>query len=219
MAQIEGPSANIQEIETTKAARVTNIPRIVTGSYKLAAVTGTIGAAAGANGCFYASRLDAAATTLVTLIEKLRLQFTTIVAFTVPVTAARRLEVYRGTGAAASGGTDIAPTDNSNQTDSNYNASEMMSPQGGSTRIATTASLTVTGITFETQPIGTLALTHVGAAGGNQERIYEYDATHTKPFMLRPGELLAIRNPVAFDAAGTWQLAVEQEWSELVPVP
>lgn len=210
-------------IDAQGAGKTVVVPRItfaggVGGSYKLAAISGVIAAGATINGCFFAMRLDPSAPAgLLVFLEKLRLQFTTIVAFTTPVTAGRRLEVYRGSGAATTGGTDIAPTDNSNQVDSNYPASECNSAQGGSTRIAATGTLGVAGITFETQPFGVLPLTHVGAAGGNQERIYEYDSAHGKPEILRPGELIAVRNPVAMDAAGTWQLAVEAEYSELVP--
>jgi site-specific DNA-cytosine methylase len=41
-------------------------------------------------------------------ITRVRLMYTTIVAYTTPVTAGRRLGLYRGAGAAASGGTAIA---------------------------------------------------------------------------------------------------------------
>lgn len=224
MAIIESGTASGQQfVDTNKAARTTIVPRTtnvggVGGSYKLAAITGTIGAALGSASTVFAMRLDPSAPAgMVAYLEKIKLQFTTIVAFTTPVTVARRLELYRGSGAAPSGGTSINPTDDSNQNDSNFPPSEFFSTQGGATQIATTGALTVTSITFDTQPLGVMPLTHVGAAGGNAEKIWEWDSTHEKPYVIAPGYMIAVRNPAAMDAAGTWQLAVEVEWSELVP--
>ena len=204
-------------VQSDGALRVHNLPRKVTGAYKMAALTGTVAAAAGANGCWFAMRLDPSAGALAVLLETVRMQFTTIVAFTTSVTAGRRLELYRGSGAATGGGTDINPGDNSFQADTNYGFSEVFSGQGGSTRVATTATLTVVGITFEASPFGIMPLTHVGAAGGNFEKTWDFASTRDKPKLLRAGELLAVRNPVAMDAAGTWQLSVEVEWSEVDP--
>ena len=68
--------------------------------YSIAAQSGTIAAALAANASVFAMRLDPG-TTRIAHIERIKIQFTTIVAFTVPVTAGRRLAVYRGSGAAA----------------------------------------------------------------------------------------------------------------------
>ena len=60
-----------------------------------------------------------------------------------------------------------------------------------------------------------MSLVHVGAAGGYREAVYEYGAAASQPIQLDPGQLLAIRNgTAAFDAAGTWQLAVIVDWYE-----
>jgi hypothetical protein len=225
MALIEGASSPYyqQDVEASKGARIVNIPRTIMvggvgGSYKLSTVTGTMAAALGANSTVFAMRLDPSAPAgLIAQIDRIRLQFTTIVAFTTPVTVGRRLEIYRGSGAATSGGTTINPTDNSFQSDSNYPLSEMLSGQGGMVSVATTGALTVTSITYETNALAIMPLTHVGAAGGNEAREWEYNSTHENKPVIRPGELLAVRNPIAMDAAGTWQLGIEVAWTELIP--
>ncbi len=127
----------------------------------------------------------------------------------VPVTAGRRLAVYRGSGAAAAGGT-AAPAVSKATTSQ---PSEFLIAQGGDSRISSTGALTVTGITFETDPIAVFSLTHVGAAGAFSEWVW--DANQHTPIVLQPGQLLALRNPVAMDAAGTWQFSITADYYEL----
>lgn len=202
-----GAIAGGVKVESTKGARVVTVPR--GNCYSASAVSGTIGAAAGANGSFFAMRLDPGAAG-VAFIEQFRISFTTIVAFTTPVTAGRRLALFRGSGAAASGGT-AAPAVSK---DSGSATSEFLIANGGDIRVASTAALTVTGITYEADPIATLVLTHVGAAGGFVTATWSFHATESAPVILSPGQLLGVRNPAAMDAAGTWQLGVDVEWTE-----
>lgn len=197
-------------VDTTRGLRSTAVPR-TTLNYAVSSITGTIAAALGAGSAIYAHRLDPSAGSLLAYIERIRVQYTTIVAFTTPVTASRRLALYRGSGAAASGGTAIAAAA---QKDSTSAASECNSAQGGDMRIATTGALTVTGITFEAQEFRTMPLVHVGAAGGFYDLLWEFHATENAPLILQPGQLFAIRNPAAMDAAGTWQLSVNVDWYE-----
>lgn len=211
MAVIEGgASGALVNVETDKqAARVVLAGRGV--GYCVSSVTGTIAAALAANSSVFAMRLDPSAGSTLAFIERVRLQYTTIVAYTTPVTAGRRLAIYRGSGAAASGGTALATAA---QKDSTSSPSECNSAQGGDMRIATTGALTVTGITYETQEFATMSLVHVGAAGGFHDQVFEFSTTESTPLVLQPGQLLAIRNPAAMDAAGTWQLAVRVDWHE-----
>jgi len=174
-------------------------------------VTGTIAAALAQNSCVFALRNDPGSTKSV-YIERVRLVFTTIVAFTTPITAGRRLALFRGTGAATAGGTPIA--DATKKLASSVD-SECSAALGGDIRIATTGALTVTGITFETNPFRTMPLVHVGAAGAVYDRIFEFGNGETSPLVLEPGQLLGVRNPVAMDAAGTWQLSVDVDWFEI----
>lgn len=182
-----------------------------TGSnYAIAAKTGTIAAAAAAGAAVFAMRLDPGSTKKA-WIESMRLRWTTIVAFTTPITATRSIVITRGSGAATSGGTSI-PT--ATKKDSTYGISEFDVASGGDIRIATTGALTVTGITWETVNLGEATLIQAGAAGAFYEVVYEFSVRNHE-VELNPGEVLGIRvGPSAMDAAGTWVLGVEVNWRE-----
>lgn len=192
-----------------KALRTVVVPRGV--GFSVSNITGTIAAALAANSSVFAMRLDPGSAVRA-YIDRIRLQYTTIVAYTTAVTAGRRLAVFRGSGAAASGGTAIATA--VRKWTAFGATSEFDSVNGGDLRIATTGALTVTGITFETDPIALMTLTHVGAAGAFLETIFEFSPFESSEIVLEPGQLLAVRNPVAMDAAGTWQLGVGVQWRE-----
>lgn len=216
MARIEsGTTAVANEVfaESTSAARVTQIHRGV--GFSAAGTTGTIAAALAANSSVFAMRLDPSSA-VNAFIHRVRLQFTTIVAFTTPLTAGRRLELYRGSGATPSGGTAIAIATPKRSSNAN---SEFNSALGGDIRIASTGALTVTGITFETVPFAVMPLIHVGAAGNFTDAVFELAAAETgQALQLEPGQLLAVRNPVAMDAAGTWQLSAQVHWTEATAI-
>lgn len=181
--------------------------------YGVAGVSGTIGAALGADSIVFAllcapqTAETVASKRLNVYLERLRIAFTTIVAFTTPVTAARRLGVYRASGAvAATGGTALVVA----KKDTDAPASIVTD-----VRIAAAAALTVAGITREAAPIAMMDLTHVGAAGARHEMTYELAAPLNSEEELAPGELLVISNPIAMDAGGTWQLSVDEcHWIE-----
>ena len=80
-------------------------------------------------------------------------------------------------------------------------------------RIATTGALTVTGITFAGPELEQFPLAAYGNAGNVAETVFDYKATGG--LELLPGELLAIRSPQLMDAAGTWQLTVDMDWTEV----
>ncbi|HZN48546.1 MAG TPA: hypothetical protein VFB71_13050 [Ramlibacter sp.] len=174
--------------------------------FSVAAITGTIAAALAQDSALFVARLSPTATESA-YVDWLKLRWTTLIAFTTPITAGRQLALYRGSGAAASGGTAIAAAAESADFPpvSFFNATP-----GGDMRIATTGALTVAGITFETAPQERVTLSHVGAAGA----FYETLLVPRIPILIAPGELIAIRNPVAMDAAGTFQLGVTMGWSE-----
>jgi hypothetical protein len=205
----DGTLAGDLRIESDKsAARVMVVPR--GKGYSVSGVTGIVGAALGANSTVFAMRLDPGSAVRA-YIDRVRLQFTCIVAYTTPITAGRRLALFRGSGAATSGGAsmgDAVPKHTTNP------ASEFDLASGGDLRISTTGALTVTGITYEAQPIVTMPLVHVGAAGNFIESTFEFGVSESHEIVLEPGQVLAIRNPVAMDAAGTWQLGVNIQWRE-----
>lgn len=201
-------SAGVLNGENNAAFAIAKSPGV---GYGVTGVTGTIAAALAANSSIFAMRLSPA-TTKKAYIQKIRVDFTTIVAFTTPITAGRRLAIFRGAGAAASGGTAIAGANAQKST--TYADSQFTASNGGDIRIASTGLLTVTGITFETDPFKMLPLSHVGNAGAFIERVWEFHENESEPLILQPGQLIAIRNPAAMDAAGTWQLNVQVEWYE-----
>lgn len=196
-------------VDSVKGLRSTLAPR--GNAYSTTGVTGTVGAALGANSSVFAMRIDPGSAVLA-FIERIRIMYTTIAAYTTPLTPGRRLALYRGSGAATSGGAALVAV----AKDSTSAPSECNIAQGGDVRIATTGALTVTGITYETDPIRTLMLVHVGNAGNYIETLFEFHASECAPIILQPGQLLAIRNPVAMDAAGTWQLGINVDWHEAV---
>jgi hypothetical protein len=211
MAVLEDPiSGTTSRVEVSGAMRTTT--GLIGDRYSQGNVTGTMAAAIAANAAVYAMRSNPGGSKIVR-IHRIRLQFTTVAAFTTPITAGRRLAIFRGVGAAAASGTALGIT---SERDSLSPASQCDIAQGGDQRISATAALTVTGITFEASPLKVMSLTHVGAAGNFFEQVIEFDDDTGGPLILNPGELMAIRNgPSAMDAAGTWQLAVNVDWTEI----
>lgn len=196
-------------IESDKSAeRAITVPRGV--GHGLSAVTGVLAAALGANSTVFAMRLDPSSAVRA-YIDRIRLQYTTIVAYTVPLTAGRRLGIYRGAGAGTTGGTSIPSVVKKHTL---LASSEFDTANGGAVSIAATAALTVAGITFEADPVAMMTLSHVGAAGAYLETVFEFAPSESYEIVLEPGQLLAIRNPIAMDAAGTWQLGVNVQWRE-----
>lgn len=209
MQILDPAGSNVMKVNSDGAGYTTTLAP--TGTYySYSGKTGTIAAAAAAGASVFVMRLNPGYAGKA-YIMAIKLRYTTIVAFTTPVTQTRSIALYRGAGAASSGGTAIAAAA---KKDTNYGASNFDSAAGGDMRIATTGALTVTGITFETVPQGEMTLAHVGTAGAFYEHVYEFD-TRDHPVELNPGELLAVRvGPSAMDAAGTWSLGVEVRWRE-----
>lgn len=209
MAVIESPSGVLLEVESDKKAeRAITVPRGV--GYGTSGITGAIAAALTANNPVFAMRLDPSSAVRA-YIDRVRLQFVTLAAFTVPITAGRRLALYRGSGAATSGGVGIAAAVKKHTA---LASSEFDVANGGDIRIASTGGLAAAGITFEAEPIATMTLVHVGAAGAYIESIFEFAPSESYEIVLEPGQLLVVRNPAAMDAAGTWQLGVNVQWRE-----
>lgn len=202
-------AANQAVEASTKASRVAIVPR-TTRSYAVAATSGIIAAALAANSSVFAMRLDPSSDRRA-YIERMRVQINTLTAFTTPVTAGRRLALFRGSGAAASGGTALTAA---NKWTAEAATSEFLTANGGDIRISSTGALTVTGITYETTSLREMSMAHIGASGGFVEYLIDFAASESCPVILEPGQLLAIRNPVLMDAAGTFQVSVSVDWHE-----
>lgn len=182
--------------------------------YQITAITGTIAAALGANSVLFAMRNSATSNAAQMLhIQRIRLNFTTITAFTTPVTAARRLEVIKALASSSgpySGGTAIASAVKKVTASL---ASQADSANGGDIRIASTGALTApTTANFDAYPLGVMPLTHLGSAGANGEKVIDLIGVNDQPWEVAAGEMLVVRNPVAMDAGGTWQLEVEVDF-------
>lgn len=216
MASLRHSDNSLDQTIELKRAHTVVMPR--GNGYGVSGVTGTIATALTANSSVFVARYNPSAGAKIAIIERIRLQFTTLVAFTTPVTAGRRLALFRGAGAAASGGAALAAIAANAQKDTSIADTEFAPGIGGDMRISTTAALTVTGITYETDPFRIMTLSHVGAAGAFFEQLWEFSVHECHPLILRAGQLIGIRNPVAMDAAGTWQLAVNMDWTEITPV-
>lgn len=184
--------------------------------YQISTVTGTMAAALAANSVVFSMRNATTSTADQMLhIQRIRLRYTTIVAYTTPITAGRRLEIIRGSAASAAytGGTAIT---NATKKVTTGIASQADAANGGDIRIATTGALTAPAtITIDNYPFTAITLTHVGTAGASQDLVAEFSGANDQPIELGAGEFLLIRNPVAMDAAGTWQLSVEIDFYQM----
>jgi hypothetical protein len=209
MAVIEDPSGASQAKVDAGAFRAGLNARGV--GYSTSVTTGTIAAALAANSAVFAMRLNPGSGTTLAEVDRIRLKFTTLLAFTTAITGGRGLALYRGAGATTAGGTGVAAATRKNSTAA---ASQFDTANGGDIRVATTAALTVTGVTFEANPFRSVSLAHAGGLGGFADFTWEFHDAECYPIILQPGQLLAVRNPAAMDAVGTWQLQVDVDWRE-----
>ncbi len=204
--------ANIQRIDSGGVSRTSVFP--IGEAYATSGITGTMAAALASLSPVFLMRAATGAGSRVAQIDRIRLQYTTIVVYTTPLTVGRRLSVFRGTSSCpvTSGGAAIDPNPPKHLA---IGASMFDSAGGGDARVATTGTLTATNVTFETAPLKIMPLSHVGNAGNFFEQVMDFQ---DHPLTIRAGEVLAVRAGQAFDAAGTWQLAVMVEWREITPM-
>lgn len=146
-------------------------------------------------------------------IQRIHVQYVCLTAFTTPVTAGRAFRLVRGaptSGTAADPSGGAAFTMVRKRSDGN----EVL----GVGRVATTAVLTTTGLTFETAPLQRMLVVQAGASGAAYDEAWRFDGVEADPIYLLPGQLLAIQTDAAFDAAGTFQLNIDVDAVELVGV-
>lgn len=209
--QLQGTnSVNVLADSYQNGLRVSYVPH--SDAFSISSVTGIMAAALAANSTVFAMRLNPGSPKLA-YITQLRVRWVCLTAFTTPISVTgRRLALYRGAGAAASGGTALTVAGSQDAKDpvSHFNAAI-----GGDLRIATTAALTVTGITYESQEFETFLVATLGTAAATSVFERRWDSPDSHPIILIPGQVLAIRNPVVMEAAGTWNLGVDVEWFEL----
>lgn len=195
-------------------------------AYTLSATTGTVAALfANAAVMFSVRPYTISTNAKAVLLSRLRLQYTTIVAYTTPVTTPRKLGIFRaawGSGTTAGGfampsanHTAVPPVKKRAGAATSILAAVAAEPEWGGVHILTTAAAGMTigaGMVAESDPIRTINLSHLGAAGANQE----FDFPFEEPIFLPRGVGLIIKNhhSAAFDAAGTWTMNVIMDWNE-----
>lgn len=168
--------------------------------FSISGITGIVAAALAADSVVFAMRCAPSTNTRRLFVERVRLQWTTLTAFTTPVTAGRRIGLYRGAGAALTGETALVPV---LKDGSGADAAADLAVISDA-RISSTAALTPGAFVREANEIDQISLGHVGASGGHHNELIELPA----PQELLPGELLVVSNQIAMDAAGTFQLQV-----------
>ena len=184
-------------------------------SYAFSVVSNTLAAGQVSNAVFFMARNSATATRPIQ-ITRFVLTWTTITAFTTPITGGRQLGLIRGTSTAnPTGGLATAAAVPLNSTDP---SSFFNSANGGDIRISDTTALTaVTGFTYEADPITVFPLTNLGNAGASRVFVLELDTLGSAPLILNASQFICLRNinTVAFDGGGTWQITVNVRYNEL----
>jgi hypothetical protein len=203
LAKVEVSSLGLRAIAASKGVV----------QYSVSGPTGTIAAAAAARAPVFAMRMDpsAGAARTPAKIQRVRVHYSTIVAYTTPLTPGRSIALYRATSGTPAGGTNIATVA---KKDSPYGSSEFETAGGGLIQIATTAALT--GLTLDNNPIRAFSLLGFGAAGATvPEVVWEFGAFDSSELIIRPGESLVLGVGIAaMDAAGTWSAFINVDWVE-----
>jgi hypothetical protein len=211
--------ANITEIEGGISAYRSTVSQQIGDSFCVASSTTTMAAALAANSAVFVMQLSQQAP-VIAYIERVRIEFVTLVNFTTSVVAGRRLSLLKGGATlitAFSGGISLAalgqivPKINTQGS----NASWFSAVNGGEIRIATTGAITTTGIIVESTFASDFTLSSAGVAGSFREYLYSTVNRAASPIRILPGQFFLIRNPVAMDAAGTWQANIMVDWREV----
>jgi hypothetical protein len=149
-------------------------------------------------------------------LERVEIDWTCLTAFTVPVTAGRRLSISRASvsplGGSISGGQTMSFTRKS--------ASQSTTPlpfATAETLIATTGALTV--VNPASFPpigsIGNLSLSGFGNAGNTTSKIFRFTGEDTAPVKFVANDCLIVWAPQTFDAGGEWEFTMQATFQYL----
>lgn len=180
------------------------------GNYAVKWVTGTIAAGLGAGGTVFIARAAPAPNSRLVYIRRLVVDYTCTTSFTTPLTQ-REFSVIRGSGAGTAA-TAIATMASFDTADDGL--SVLASANGGDVRTSTTGTVNVGGVSFEGRELATLQLTGYGSAGNARTFEFTHADTDFGPWVLNPGQCIAVRTASAMDAAGTFVMAGYMEWAE-----
>lgn len=220
MAVIEGATtASLTDVDSAgKAVWVANKPKDVVGAYGMGGLTGVLPAALASGSVLWGMRLGPTGVTKRAIITRLtvRMYVRTVASVFTDVS----IELIRYSAANMTGGTAATFT-NKHQGGSAYVASAALAggPEGGDARIATTAGLTTTGVTFDATSSHTFLYVPVisaasPAVGQLFERQVENDAGLEHPYELTAGEGICFRTVGALPTGLTLQAHLAVSWSE-----
>ena len=207
-------STVLQSVDPTMlAARVTERPPEILGAYGLGLTSGALtGVAAG--GTVYSFRWAPATSTLLCMIRRVEIGFSTTTAFTAAQSLQYSLQIARNWTASDTGGTTALFT----QTNTGKFRTVMPTSAfagGGQLMIATTGANTAGTRTLDTQTLGfaqgssTALATSLTAVPIFQQQSGDY------PLIFAANEGFIINNVQAMGAAGVINLTVNVEWMEL----
>lgn len=183
-----------------------------TPQFRLGAISGIL-TGVGANGDLFSFNLVSGAGDPEVIIQRIKLRWQTLTAFT----AAQEIliRVFRETWTSArTGGTQILPANFPRRNP------QFASAIGAASdiRIATTGALTPGTTTVETESLGVLSLWSQTAAAPavlGHEAIIGPDRDVGYLTRLRHAEGIVVRSVIAMGAAGTGRLSMDLEWMEV----
>jgi hypothetical protein len=150
------------------------------------------------------------------VLERLRLQFTTITAFTTPVVADRALAFGLLDGTPSTGSATL-------RTQLGKAGLSQFGVFNGTVRMAQTAPLALSGDPPAiADSIGVALLAGYGASGATFDRTWRWDGSETSMISLLPGAVVCLYTPFGMDPGGTFVVAVEADIQGLpdnYPVP
>ena len=192
--------------------------------YRVCVKTGVIAAAQPAESIFLTvcpAQLNAPPGPAIVAIERIRVQYTTITAFTTPVTAGRSLAFAASqSGPNATGGTLLESPVNKG---SSFETSYLDDGFGAQVMVADTAGLGNVTVQANRPRFAELSLAAFGAAGATVDKTWEFSCSGADPLIIGTGggghynttRTLVLFNPAAMDAAGTFEVLVEIDVCEL----
>lgn len=188
------------------------------GAYRLSMVSGTIGAALGANSELFQFRYVTAASR-VCLVHGISVSAGANVAATAAALLSLRATVARGWTVAGSGGTRAVLTGNIQKLRTSHTTSEV-----NDAGISTTAALTVGTKTLDTQDVGGVSYgvgtgaitTAVNLNLVPKTNLFgDFAGSLAFPLVLANQEGFVIRSGIINPATMTWALTVDVAWSEV----
>lgn len=223
MAVIEGGvSASLVGVgnEAAVPMHVTSKPQSALGHYRIAATSGTIGAALAALGqLFYVRWTDS---TRYFVLHRFKASFQCLTPFTAATLTDFGFDLIKATAVSAGGGgTDLGALV---KTKMRATMGASLTDTAGLMRISTTAALTAlttVDATSIAQSIGDPQRVNPAAATEEQRvndptLIYVADmASGEHPLVLAQNEGLILRNRAVWPAAGTGIVQIEMAWSEV----